>query len=88
MARARSSTRTPNSVGHRAPAAPHEQLHAELGLELVDVARDVRLHRVEPVGGGREGALLGHGEQRLELANVHAGAPRTPELHPIYLSER
>ena len=52
---------------------PHEQLHAELGLELVDVTRDVRLHRVQPVGGGREGPLLGDGEQRFELAQIHAG---------------
>ena len=61
---------------HRAPAAPHEELHAELGLELVDVPGHVRLHRVEPVGGGREGALLGHREQRFELAKVHATPPR------------
>ena len=71
IARARSSTRTPNSVGHRAPPAPHEQLHAELGLELADVLRDVRLHRVEAVGGGGEGAFLGDREQRFELAHVH-----------------
>ena len=57
---------------HRPPAAAHEQLHAELGLELVDVTRYVRLHRVEAVGRGRERTLFGDGEQRFELANVHA----------------
>ena len=57
---------------HRPPPAPDEQLHAELGLELADVLRHVRLHRVEAVGGGGEGALLGHREQGFELANVHA----------------
>ena len=62
--------------GHRAPPAPHEELHAELGLELADVLGDVRLHRVEAVGGGGEGALLGHREQGLELAKVHAGLLR------------
>ena len=37
----------------RAPPVPHEQLHAELGFELADLLRDVRLHRVEAVGRGR-----------------------------------
>ena len=61
--------------GHRAPAAANEQLHAELGFELAHVLGDVRLDRVEAVGGGRETALLGHREQGFELANVHDLAP-------------
>ena len=58
--------------GHRAPPSPHEELHAELRFELLDVARHVRLHGVQPVGRGREGALLGHREQGFELSQVHA----------------
>ena len=54
-----------------APPAPDQQLHAELGLELAHVLGDVRLHRVQPVGGGGEAARLGHGQQGLELAHVH-----------------
>ena len=61
---------------HRAPAAANEELDAELGLELVHVPRDVRLHGVQPVGRRGERALLGHREQSLELAYVHCRSPR------------
>ena len=47
----------------RAAAAADEQLHAELGLELADLVGDVRLHRVQAVGGRGERALLGDREQ-------------------------
>ena len=83
IARARSSTFTPNSVGHRAAPVPHEQLHAELGFELADVLGDVRLHRVEAVGGGGERAFFGDREQRLELADVHARSSWA-ELRPAH----
>ena len=71
IARARSITRTPNSVGTVPRRPPDQQLHPQLGLELADVLGDVRLHRVQAVGGGREAARLGHGQQCLELAYVH-----------------
>ncbi len=74
-----------------AAAAAYEQLDAELLLELADVLGDVRLDRVEAVGGRGEAALLGDCEQRLELAKVHVisfggsppGAPaaRLPTSH-------
>ena len=67
---------------HGAPPIPHEELHAELGFELADVLGDVRLHRVEPVGGGREGALFGDREQRFELADVHAEPPSRRPISP------
>ncbi len=57
-----------------APAA-HEQLHAELALELTDVLGDVRLDRVQAVGGGRETAFLGDREERLELTKIHLATP-------------
>ena len=53
---------------HRALPAADEQLHAELGFELVHVPGDVRLHRVQPVGGGGEGTLFGDREQGFELS--------------------
>jgi len=66
---------------HRAPAAADEELHSQLGLQLVHVPGYVRLHRVQAVGGGRERALLRHREQRFELANVHRDAS-VSGLHP------
>ena len=66
----------PELGGHGAPAAAHEQLHAQLGLELMDVPRHVRLHCVEAVGRRGERPFFGHCEQRLELAKVHADPPR------------
>ena len=58
-----------------APAA-HEQRHAELGLELAHLVGHVRLHRRQRVGGGGERALLGDGEQRLEVTELHGGPSR------------
>ena len=55
-----------------APATPYEQLDAELRFELVDVSRDVRLHRVQPVSRGGERTLLGHRKERFELTKIHA----------------
>ena len=51
-----------------APPAPHQQLHAELGFELANVFGDVRLDRVQQVGGLGEAPGLGHGQERFELA--------------------
>ena len=43
-------------------------------LEAGDVGRDVRLHGVQRAGGGREAAVLGHRQQRVELSQVHRPA--------------
>ena len=59
----------------RAAPVAHEQLHAEIGFELADVLRDVRLHRVQPVRGGRERTFFGDREQRFELADVDDALP-------------
>ena len=59
----------------RAAPVAHEQLHAEVGFELADVLRDVRLHRVEAVGRGRERTFFGDREQRFELADVDDALP-------------
>ena len=76
--------------GHGATAPPHEELDAELGFELAHVLGDVRLHGVEAVGGGGEAALFGHGQEGLELANVHVRAsfsgPRPPRGLDQHLS--
>ena len=57
-------------LGQAAGAAVDEG-RAELLLEAGDVGADVGLHGGEGVGGGAERALLGHGDERLELAEVH-----------------
>ena len=61
--------------GRTPPPIPHDELHAEVGFELADVLRDVRLHRVQAVGRGRERTFFGDGEQRFELADVDAALP-------------
>ena len=43
----------------------------QLLLQAGDVGGDVRLHRVEGPGGGREAAVIGHGGEGGELAEVH-----------------
>ena len=74
MARAIDHAHTEFRGDRPAPAA-HEELHAELGFELVNMARHVRLHRVQPIGRGREGTLFGHGEERFELTNIQRFPP-------------
>ena len=56
-----------------APPAPHEELDAELGLELADLLGDVRLDGVEAVGGGRERAR----PRRPRAASRDGAAPRS-----------
>ena len=48
-----------------------DELDAELALELFHVRRDVRLHGRERVGGGGERAVLGDGDDGVQLAEVH-----------------
>ena len=57
-------------VGEPAVGAVDE-LGAELLLQAGDVAGDVRLHREQGAGGGRERAVVGDRDQGGELANVH-----------------
>ena len=56
--RARSSTSVAELGRHRTPAAPGEEVDAELVLELADLVGDVRLHRVQAVGGAGERARV------------------------------
>ena len=58
-----------------APAAAHEQRHAELGLELAHLVGHVRLHGRQRVGGGGERPLLGDREQRVEVSELHVTLP-------------
>ena len=60
-------------LGDRA-GGPVDEGHAELPLEPRDVGGDVRLHRVERAGPGGEAAVVGHGQQRSELSEVHRSA--------------
>ena len=52
--RARATTAAPSSVSRRRPV---DQRDAQLPLQAGDVGRDVGLHGVERVGGGREGPV-------------------------------
>ncbi len=53
--------------GLGATPAADEQLRAELGLELADLLRDVRLHRGQGVGRRRERPFVGDGEHCVEM---------------------
>lgn len=44
---------------------------AQLGLECADVLRERRLRDPDPLGRPGERALLGHGDEALELTEVH-----------------
>ena len=57
-------------VGERAGAAVDED-DAQLPLEAGHVGRDVRLHRVQGPGGGREPAVLGDRHEGRQLPQVH-----------------
>ena len=50
---------------------PVDERDAELLLQAGDVGRHVRLHGVQGPGGGREAAVVDHGEHGVELAQVH-----------------
>ena len=57
-------------LGQLAPVAV-DQLHPQLPLQAGDVARDVGLHGVQGRGRGREAAVVGDGDERLQLPEVH-----------------
>ena len=57
-------------LGEPAVAAV-DQGDAQLALEAGDVGRHVRLDGVQGPGRGREAAVVGHGGQGGELAEVH-----------------
>ena len=65
------------SGGDRLPLAgemairPIDERTTQLALEPRDVGGDVGLHGVEPPGGTRERAVLGDGQQNLQLSHVH-----------------
>ncbi len=48
-----------------------DQGDAEFAFELGDVARDVGLHGVQRPCGGREGAVIGDGDDGGQLSDVH-----------------
>ena len=56
-----------------AAAGASEQRDAELRLELAHLLRDGGLREVERARGGAEGAVLGRGEEVLELLDRHIG---------------
>ena len=65
----------PPRVGQmQAPAGPDEQGHAELGLEVGDLLGDARAGEAQHVRRGREGAVLGRGEEVRQLLQGH-GCP-------------
>jgi hypothetical protein len=51
-----------------------QQRHAELGLEPPDLLRERRLGDVQPVGGAAEMALLGDGDERAQVSELHRRA--------------
>ncbi len=53
------------------PGRPIDAGGADLALEAGDVGGDVALHGVERSGRGRERAVVGDGDEHLELAEVH-----------------
>ena len=60
---------------HRSPPAANQQIGTELLFELADLLGHVRLNGRQHVGGGGEGALLGDGQQRVEVPEFHRLAP-------------
>ena len=48
-----------------------QQLHAELGLQRPDLARQRRLGDVQPVGGTPEMTLLGDGHEIAQVTQFH-----------------
>ena len=67
--RARSTTRAPSSV--RPPWRSIDERDAELLLEPGDVAGDVRLHGEQRPRRGGERAVVGDGDERGELPDIH-----------------
>ena len=56
---------------HGSPPAPAEEGDAQLLLELADLVGDVRLHRVEAIGGRGERPRVLDRQQRVEVAQLH-----------------
>ena len=52
-------------------AGPVDQGDAQLAFEPGDVGRHVGLHGVQRAGGGRERAVVGHGDEGAQLTEVH-----------------
>ena len=59
------------SLGGELPRGPIHQGGAQLPLEAGHMGRHVGLDGMEGVGGSREGAVVGHGHQGMELTQVH-----------------
>jgi len=56
----------------------HQQLRAELGLELLDVTRQRRLRDPDLVGGASDAAFIGDLHEILNAAKLHwLGTPAT-----------
>ncbi|MPN07609.1 hypothetical protein SDC9_154880 [bioreactor metagenome] len=55
----------------RAAAGAHEQLHAQVFLQLPDGARQRRLLHVQPLGGAGKVKLLGHRQKTAQMPNFH-----------------
>ena len=76
--------RSPAGVHRDLVAAPLEEQHAELVLELLDRDRQRRLGNEAGVGGAAEVALARHGHDVLELGQGHASrkflSPAEPTL--------
>jgi hypothetical protein len=66
-------------LGELQPAGAHEQRRAELRLEPADLLRHARLGHVQGLSGRRERAMLGCGEEVLELLECHRFFLLTPK---------
>ena len=67
------SSRRPASVSVDAARRAHEQLDAELGLELPDRLAQRRRGHVQPVGRAREAELLGDRDEVAQVAQLGHG---------------
>ena len=61
----------PHAVVGQPAVRPVDERGAELLLQVRDVARDVRLHRVQRASRRRERAVVGDGDECRELPDVH-----------------
>ena len=61
----------PAGLGELEPAGADEQRRAQLGLEPADLLGQARLGHVQGCGGRRERAMVGRGEEVLELLECH-----------------
>ena len=54
-----------------------EELHAELGLQLLDLTTQRRLGHVQALGGASEMQLLGDGDETAQVTHLHGFANRS-----------